>query len=66
VLSNRTLGRGILRADAVGHLVAEHESGRADHARQLWALINLEVWQRLYVDGDAVTLDRERATAAVG
>jgi asparagine synthase (glutamine-hydrolysing) len=66
VLSNRALGRGILRADAVGHLLAEHESGRADHARQLWALINLELWQRLYVDGDAVTLDEPHATAVGG
>jgi asparagine synthase (glutamine-hydrolysing) len=66
VLTNRALGRGILRADAVGHLLAEHESERADHTRQLWALINLEVWQRLYVDGDAVTLDEQRSMAAGG
>jgi len=64
VLSDRALGRGILRPDAVGYLVAEHESGRSDHARELWALINLEVWQRLYVDGEAVALAPQQASAA--
>lgn len=64
VLSDRALGRGIMRPDVVGHLVAEHESGRADHSRQLWSLINLEVWQRLYVDGEAAALTEPRFTAA--
>jgi asparagine synthase (glutamine-hydrolysing) len=64
VLSDRALGRGILRPDAAGPLVADHESGRADHTRQLWTLINLEIWQRLYVDGEAVSLGSGSATAA--
>jgi asparagine synthase (glutamine-hydrolysing) len=66
VLSGRALDRGILRADAVGHLVAEHESGRADHTRQLWSLINLEIWQRLYLDGEAVAVKEPDLAAAVG
>jgi asparagine synthase (glutamine-hydrolysing) len=66
VLSDRALGRGILRPDAVGHMVADHESGRADHTRQLWTLINLELWQRLYVDGEAVALASRSARAAAG
>jgi asparagine synthase (glutamine-hydrolysing) len=64
VLSDRALGRGILRPDAAGHMVADHESGRADHTRQLWTLINLELWQRLYVDGEAVALGAGSARAA--
>jgi asparagine synthase (glutamine-hydrolysing) len=63
VLSDRALGRGILRPDAAGHMVADHESGRADHTRQLWTLINLELWQRLYVDGEAVALGSGSARA---
>jgi asparagine synthase (glutamine-hydrolysing) len=65
VLGDRALGRGILRPDAVGHLVAEHESGRADHSRQLWSLLNLEVWQRLFVDEEAVDQAPSRSAAAV-
>jgi asparagine synthase (glutamine-hydrolysing) len=64
VLSDRALGRNIMRPDAVGHLVAEHESGRGDHTRQLWSLINLEIWQRLYLDGEAAALLSTDATAA--
>lgn len=66
VLSDRALGRNIMRPDAVGHLVAEHESGRADHTRQLWSLINLEIWQRLYLDGEAAAMMSPDVTAAVG
>ncbi len=65
VLGDRALGRGILRPDAVGHLVAEHERGRADHSRQLWSLLNLEVWQRLFVDEEAVDQAPSRSAAVV-
>jgi asparagine synthase (glutamine-hydrolysing) len=65
VLSDLALGRGIMRPDAVGQLVAEHESGRADHTRQLWSLINLEIWQRLYLDGEAMARVTPVAAAAV-
>jgi hypothetical protein len=33
-------------------LVGEHFSGRVDHADQLWALVNLELWLRRFVDAD--------------
>jgi asparagine synthase (glutamine-hydrolysing) len=65
VLSDLALGRGIMRPDAVGQLVAEHESGRADHTRQLWSLINLEIWQRLYLDGETMARVTPVAAAAV-
>jgi asparagine synthase (glutamine-hydrolysing) len=57
VLSERTQTRGIFRPEAVGELVAAHEAGRADHAQQLWALVNLELWQRLFVDGEASAVE---------
>jgi asparagine synthase (glutamine-hydrolysing) len=66
VLSDRALARGLLRADAVGHLVAAHESGRADHASRLWLLINLEIWQRLFLDGDIAGAEAPRTTAVAG
>jgi hypothetical protein len=64
VLSDRALDRDIPRPDATGHLVADQESGRADHTQQLWTLINLELWQRLYVGGKAGMLDAGSARAA--
>ena len=54
VLSERALQRGLFRPEAVRQLVAEHVAGEANHDERLWALINVEIWQRLYLDGEAV------------
>ena len=47
-------------------LAAEHQAGTWDHGDRLWLLINLEMWQRLYVDGEPVAAlagNGERAAA---
>jgi asparagine synthase (glutamine-hydrolysing) len=36
--------RGLLREERVSELLAAHRSGRANHARPLWALLMLEYW----------------------
>ncbi len=43
-------GRGLFDAAGVGRLVDEHLRGDADHADALWALVNLELWRRRFVD----------------
>jgi asparagine synthase (glutamine-hydrolysing) len=43
-------GRGLSDAVGVGRLVDEHLRREADHADVLWALINLELWRRRFVD----------------
>lgn len=52
LLGDRTLGRGLFEPGYVRRLVDEHELGRADHAERLWSLLNLELWQRLFLDED--------------
>jgi asparagine synthase (glutamine-hydrolysing) len=52
VLSPRALGRGWFQADAVRRLAEEHRSGRAAHGDRLWLLINLEIWQRVFLEGE--------------
>jgi asparagine synthase (glutamine-hydrolysing) len=37
-------GQGLLDPQIVGRLLAEHRSGRANHARLLWPLIILQYW----------------------
>jgi hypothetical protein len=32
--------------------VAEHERGLANHTDRLWLLLNLELWQRIFIDGE--------------
>jgi asparagine synthase (glutamine-hydrolysing) len=42
--------RGLFDAGYVRTLVAQHESGFADHGAQLWGLMSLELWQRRFLD----------------
>ena len=50
LLSERALERGLFRRGFLEHLLAEHTSGRRDHAQRLWALVNLELWLRRFMD----------------
>jgi asparagine synthase (glutamine-hydrolysing) len=42
--------RGIFRADSVQKLIRDHEENRRDNALKIWALLMIEVWQRMYFD----------------
>lgn len=51
VLSARARERGIFEPEFVRNLVAGHQAGE-NHAERLWMLINFEIWQRRFIDGD--------------
>ena len=53
VLSERTMSRGLFNADFVRDLVQRHQSGAENHEERLWALVNFEIWQRQFFDGEA-------------
>ena len=53
VLAARATERGIFDARFVRELVARHRMGE-DHSERLWALINFEIWQRQFIDGEAL------------
>jgi asparagine synthase (glutamine-hydrolysing) len=61
VLGPRTLARGYFEPAAVRRLAAQHAAGGASHADPLWLLMNLEIWQRIFLDGEAPA-DVMRAT----
>ncbi len=54
LLSRRARERGLLPPTALERLIDEHESGRRDHNRQLWALLTLEEWQRQFLDAPKI------------
>ncbi len=51
LLSDRFRDRGYFAPAAVERLVREHRAG-ANHGDRLWLLITLELWQRIFVDGE--------------
>ncbi len=52
VLSEKRIrSRGIFRPGAVRLIIEEHMSGRRDFSLFLWALIMLDLWMQIYIDG---------------
>jgi asparagine synthase (glutamine-hydrolysing) len=45
--------RGLLDPDGVERTIREHEQQKADRTDHLLALINFEIWCRLYLDGES-------------
>ncbi len=52
VLGPRASARGYFEQAALTHLVSEHRGGLSAHTDRLWLLINLEVWLRIFCDGE--------------
>jgi asparagine synthase (glutamine-hydrolysing) len=54
VLSPRALARGLFQEPALRQLAEQHRAGQAEHGARLWSLVNLEIWQRVFLDGEDV------------
>jgi len=54
LLDKRTRERGIVLPAGVERLLAEHRSGRGNAGDTLWALLNLELWHRTFIDGEGI------------
>lgn len=57
--------RGVLNPREVERVLEDHLQGRRDRRRELWTLLNLELWYREFIDPPALRFE-ERATAAMG
>jgi asparagine synthase (glutamine-hydrolysing) len=55
VLGERAASRRIFEPAFVRSLVERHQQGGEDHSERLWALVNFEIWQRQFFDGEAVS-----------
>jgi asparagine synthase (glutamine-hydrolysing) len=60
VLGPRAVARGLFEPEALRTIVESHASGEQNHSERLWSLINLEVWQRIFLDGEPVETIRMR------
>ncbi len=65
LLSHRAEQRGYFRRGAVEALIDAHISGRSDHQYQLWNLLMLELWHRVFVDTPMTSGDESAVSVAV-
>ena len=54
LLGERFLERGLFRRQALERLIERHLSGKEDLGARLWGLVTLELWHRLFIDGETV------------
>jgi asparagine synthase (glutamine-hydrolysing) len=54
VLGPRALQRGFFQPSALRRIAEEHRAGAWEHGDRLWLLVNLEIWQRIFLDGERV------------
>jgi asparagine synthase (glutamine-hydrolysing) len=64
VAGPRSLERGFFQPEAVKQLFAEHRSGARDNGNRIWRLLNLELWQRVFVDRDPALLGSSEFVSA--
>jgi asparagine synthase (glutamine-hydrolysing) len=50
----RTRERGIIDTAVASRLLEDHRRGRCAGGDVLWALLNLELWYRTFIDGDGI------------
>ena len=53
LLSPRSIDRGLFRRVVIQRIFAEHRRKTRDHAHQIWRLLNLELWQRIFLDRES-------------
>jgi len=54
LLDRRSRERGILDAQAVDRLLHSHANGTTQGGDRIWALLNLEIWYRTFIDGGGI------------
>jgi asparagine synthase (glutamine-hydrolysing) len=54
LLDRRTCQRGLINPAEVARLLDEHRDGRRAGGDAIWALMNLELWYRTFIDGDGI------------
>ncbi len=50
---SRMVESGVFEPSYMHRLLEEHLAGRRDHNFRIWILLNVELWHRIYVDGES-------------
>lgn len=62
--SDRSVARGLFQVDALRQIFEEHRKGRRDHTNRIWRLMNLEIWHRVFIDGDSSLVSSSASDAS--
>jgi asparagine synthase (glutamine-hydrolysing) len=54
LLDRRSRERGLINPTAVAALLDAHRDGASPGGDAIWALLNLELWYRTFIDGDGI------------
>jgi asparagine synthase (glutamine-hydrolysing) len=54
VTGPRASSRALFNREFVREMAEEHRSGRVPHGTRLWLLMNLEIWQRIFLEGEEI------------
>ena len=54
LLDLRSRQRGLINPAAVSRLLLDHQEGLRDGGDAIWALMNLELWHRTFIDGEGI------------
>jgi asparagine synthase (glutamine-hydrolysing) len=54
LLESQSLERHLFRPETIRRIFAEHRAGHRDHGNRIWRLLNLELWQRVFLDRETI------------
>ena len=57
----RMTERGLIRPESVESLLNDHRRGFSDATERCWRLLNFELWNRIFIDGDRKALDSQNS-----
>ena len=50
LMSDRCLKRNYFKKEGVKKLLDDHSSAKSNNGARIWALLNLELWHRIFID----------------
>ena len=65
LLDPRSSSRGLFRREALERLFAEHRARHRDHNERIWRLLNLELWFRVFLEGESHSIGQNRSDTSV-
>jgi asparagine synthase (glutamine-hydrolysing) len=52
LMSGKSLGRGYFKKEVIEKLLDDHREGKVNNDKKIWSLLNLELWHRIFIDGE--------------